>query len=113
MFTEIKNFIKKTVGYDPGQKTGKFGGTGSHIDDQEIQNEPNGYNSNQNVPFDINVDGGKNTDLNVKTVMTDIQDWHTNATQELLGNPTVNRPSKNRFQNVDAELAAKYYGNMK
>lgn len=106
--------IKKTVGYDPQQKTGQFGSTGSHIDNKELESEPNGYNANQNVPFDINVDGGQNTDLNAKTVMSDIVDWHVNATQEILGNPQVARPdNKNRFQNVDAQLAAQYYRNMK
>lgn len=113
MFKELKNFIKKTVGYDPNQKTGQFVGTGSNIENDGLKPEPNGYENSQNI-LNVHPDGGENTDLNVRTTMKDVQDWHTEATQEILGQPQTARPdNKNRFQNVDAQLAAQYYGNMK
>lgn len=112
MFKNIKDFILGKS-FDPNAKTGQFGGTGTHIDDKELESEPNGYNSNANVLQPVHPEGGKHPNIDPRTTMSDVADWHTNATQELLGNPTVNRPSKNRFESVDAQLSAQYFGNMK
>lgn len=114
MFKELKNLILMKVNgkdYDSSSHAGKFGSSGSHIDDTKRESEPNGYDSLQNV-LNVHPDGGKNTDLDARTTMSDIQDWHTNATQEILGNPTVNLPSKNAHRDVDAELANKYFSNL-
>lgn len=115
MFRNIYNKIFKTNGanYDANGKQG-FGSSGSSEPDQPTPESGNNYSANANTAAPVNVDGGRNNiDRDAKNVMSDIADWHTNATQELLGNPQVVRPSKNKFQNVDAQLAATYYGNMK
>lgn len=117
MFKELKNYLVRKVNgsnYDPQSHAGKFGGTGSKIDDKEVEEESGGYSANENTALgnQIHTNGGVNTDLNVRTTMKDVQDWHTDRTQDLLGNPSVTRPSKNSYRNVDAELSNQYYSNM-
>ncbi|VVB55637.1 Uncharacterised protein [uncultured archaeon] len=115
MFKEIYNKIFKTNGteYDPNQKTGDKGSDGSQMPDQPTPESGNGYQANANTAGKVNVDGGQNTDLNARTTMKDVQDWHTNATQEMLGNPQVARPMKNDHRNVDAQLESQYFGDMR
>lgn len=111
MLDNIKKFINKTVGYNPTENAGKFSGTGSHIDDKERESGPNGHDPMANV-LNVHPDGKENNDRNAKTTMSDVADWKINATQELLGNPQVARPSKNAHRNVDQELKNQYFGNM-
>lgn len=105
--------ILKAVGYKPDAEVGNFTGTGSYIENDPLKPEPNGYQANANTAGRVNVDGGQNTDLNVRTTMKDVQDFHTNAVQELLGNPQVARPIKNDHRNVDAQLESQYFGDMR
>lgn len=110
MIKEIKKFILGK-NYDPQENTGKFSGTGSNIENDGLKPSPNGFDPNQNVQ-NVHPDGGKNTDLDSKTAMKDVQDRYTNLTFELLGQPQTARPMKNAHRDVDAELSAKYYSNM-
>lgn len=115
MFKEIKNFLVRKVNganYDSGQKTGQFGSSGSHIDDDDLKPESgNKYESNANVPFDVNTDGGKNLTA-PSGVEAEIHTAQNNNVSEMLGNPSVNRPSKNSFKNVDRQLESQYFSNM-
>ncbi len=106
------NKILKTVGYDPDEKAGEYGTSGSEIDNTEIESEPNKYQANQNIAGELHPDGGVNTDLDARTTMRDIQDFHTNAVQDLLGNPSIVRPAKNNFRNIDRQLESQYFGNL-
>lgn len=106
---KILNKILKTI-YDPDEQSGKFAGTGSKMTG-ETNPEPNGYESNANTAGEVNTGQDKPIDTGYG-IERDIQDWHTTATQDLLGNPQSIRPSKNSYRNIDRQLENQYFNNL-
>lgn len=104
----IKQILKKI--YDPEQKVGEFGERGSKITG-ETQPEPNGYESNANTPFNTNTGQDRiiNTGFGAEA---DIHQFHVDTVQTMLGNPSVTRPVKNSYRNIDNELKNQYFGNL-
>ncbi len=104
----IKSILKKI--YDPEQKVGEFWEQGSRMTG-ETNPEPNGYETNQNIPFDVNTGTDKPIDTGYG-VEADIHQFHVDTVQNMLGNPSVTRPVKNTFRNIDRELESQYFNNL-
>ncbi len=104
----IKQILNKI--YDPNQKVGEYGEKGSKITG-ETNPEPNGYEANANTPYEVNTGQDRTIDTGFGAE-ADIHQFHVDEIQTMLGDPSVTRPSKNNFRNIDRQLENQYFGNL-